>query len=314
MTREVVNLRDWLAFVVLASTLVVAGLLVRSKISIDYASFTTAAATVAILALAGRICARRGALRLSLMMEALAFTIALSLLVAVGSYLAISQGYPLADDFLSKADEVLGFDGRGLIRYIDGIPALARALMLAYTSFALQVLLLPVLLILSGRPQHGLGLVFGFGLVCIGASTISVWFPAAAAYVTYGIESSSLNAVDAHFGYQFLEEFHAVRERAAFVLSMDKLQGLLTFPSVHTATAVLCIAFTFGTGWLRYPFLLLNALMAFSTLTHGGHYLVDVLAGGLLALAAVAVVRGVSGLPVRRTDGLAGVPAQSQSH
>ncbi|RYC11967.1 phosphatase PAP2 family protein [Ciceribacter ferrooxidans] len=313
MTREVVNLRNWLAFVVLACTLVVAGFLVRSKISIDYASFKTVAATVVTLALAGRICARRGSLRLSLMMEALAFTIALSLLVAVGSYLAISQDYPLADDFLRKADEVLGFDGRGLIRYIDGFPLLAWTLMLAYTSFAFQVLLLPVLLIVSGRPQHGLGLVFGFGLVCIGASTVSVWFPAAAAYVTYGIEPSSLNAINAHFGYQFLEEFHAVRERAAFVLSMGKLQGLLTFPSVHTATAVLCIAFTFGTGWLRYPFLLLNALMAFSTLTHGGHYLVDVLAGGLLALAAVAVVWGVSGLPVRRAGGPARVLAESRS-
>jgi membrane-associated phospholipid phosphatase len=173
------------------------------------------------------------------------------------------------------------------------MPVLSWLLMHAYSSFAPQLLVLPMLLILLGHPGSAFALVLGYGMAGFGASVISVWFPALGAHVTYGIASQALSSVNVHFGYAFLNEFHAVRDQATFVLSVAKAQGILTFPSLHTAVAILCAAFAASHVWLRYPILVLNVLMVVSTLTHGGHYVIDVIAGMVLALLALLAVGAI---------------------
>jgi len=62
-------------------------------------------------------------------------------------------------------------------------------------------------------------------------------------------------------------------------------------PSYHTAMAVL---FTYAfrrTGLVGYGIATLNVVMLLSIPPIGGHYLVDLLAGGALALGAIAVQR-----------------------
>ena len=62
-------------------------------------------------------------------------------------------------------------------------------------------------------------------------------------------------------------------------------------PSYHTVMAVL---FTYAfrrTGVIGYGIATLNLVMLFSIPPIGGHYLVDVFAGGALALGAIAVQR-----------------------
>jgi membrane-associated phospholipid phosphatase len=71
-------------------------------------------------------------------------------------------------------------------------------------------------------------------------------------------------------------------------LALGDLRGLATFPSFHVCLAIL-------TAWALAPVpvvgpvaLLLNAAVIVATIGAGGHYLPDVLAGGLLAGAALA--------------------------
>jgi hypothetical protein len=62
-------------------------------------------------------------------------------------------------------------------------------------------------------------------------------------------------------------------------------------PSYHTIMAVL---FTYAfrcTGLVGYGIAALNTIMLLSIPPIGGHYLVDMLAGGALALGAIAVLR-----------------------
>jgi len=291
LTREAANIRGWLLLIMIASSLVVAALLSQSKISLEYSSLQRAAISLCILIVTALVCARRGFVRWSLVMETLSVGVALSILGLVASYLATSLSMPLADQLLVSADRALAFDGAAFIRWVDSHHWLAWLLMQAYASFALQLVLLPLILILSGRTAQGFGLVLSYALVCYVASFISLWFPAVAANVTFGIDAATLQSINAQFGFAFLEQFHAVREETEFVFSLDRAQGILTFPSVHTATAVICAVSMLTVPWLRYPILLLNVGMAVSTLTHGGHYLVDVLAGAILALAALWLVK-----------------------
>lgn len=287
------NFRIALIGLVLIGTGSVLAFLAASKIVIDNRSFTPAVATLALLVVGVLATRMRGLKAASLLIEVLACGIALSLLVLISSYLAISVNYPLADPFLARLDRWLGFDGLAFVRLVDGVPVLSWLLMHAYASFAPQLLLLPILLILLGQPASAIALVLSYGMAGFAASAISVWFPALGAHVTYGIASQTLSSVNVHFGYAFLNEFHAVRDQATFVLSVATAQGILTFPSLHTAVAILCAAATSSHVLLRYPILVLNVLMVVSTLTHGGHYLIDVLAGMVLALLALLAVAAI---------------------
>jgi len=69
------------------------------------------------------------------------------------------------------------------------------------------------------------------------------------------------------------------------------MQGIVTMPSYHTVMAVLFTYAFRGTGLIGYAIAALNMIMLLSIPPIGGHYLVDMLAGGTLALAAIAVQR-----------------------
>lgn len=290
MTRDLKILRSTLLWTVLSGGALVLVLLQASKIVLDLQSFVPVSALLALLLGMGIVCRKRGYLKSALMMEVLVGGIAISVFVLISTYLAISLNLPLADARLVAMDNWLGFDGAAFIRLIDGMPSLSWALMQAYTSFSLQLMVLPLLLILCGQPSKAFALVLAYALVGYVSSVVSIWFPALGYHAFYGVEPSSLASINPHFGHAFLAQFNAVREQSEFVLSLDAVEGILTFPSVHAAVAFLCAASAFSVPLLRYPFLLLNILMATATLSHGSHYLIDVIAGcGAAALSLYAV-------------------------
>ena len=69
------------------------------------------------------------------------------------------------------------------------------------------------------------------------------------------------------------------------------MQGIVTMPSYHTVMAVLLTYAFRRTGLVGYGIATLNLVMLLSIPPIGGHYLVDMLAGGALALGAIAVQR-----------------------
>lgn len=295
MSSELANVRLALFGFVLTSGVIVLALLMRSKVILDYDSIAPIVSASALIAASALFCRLRGLTKFALIMEVLVCGIVLSVLVLISSYLAISLNYPRADNFLLQLDQWLHFDGPGFIRLVDEIPILSWVLLHAYASFAMQLMVLPMLLIMLKQPEAAFGLILSYGLVGLLASVTSIWFPAVGALVTYGIGPHSLSSIDSHFGYAFLHEFHSVRNNSSFLLSLDRSQGILTFPSVHTAVAILCGVFAFRQSLLRYPLAVLNVLMIVSTLTHGGHYLVDVIAGIVLAAISISIVAYVQG-------------------
>ena len=66
-------------------------------------------------------------------------------------------------------------------------------------------------------------------------------------------------------------------------------QGLISFPSYHTTVAILITAALWRERYLFPAACVLNGVMVISTLSMGGHYLVDVLAGIVVAAAALYV-------------------------
>lgn len=80
-----------------------------------------------------------------------------------------------------------------------------------------------------------------------------------------------------------------MRNEPNFVLNERTASGIVNFPSVHAGLAMLLIWAAWPTK-LRYPVLLLNAVMIIAALTHGAHYLADVISGLLLAVATIGAL------------------------
>lgn len=290
MARELNILRALMWWLVLVSGAAVMLLFSVSKVSLDLESLWPVASSTTLLILTAIVCRLRGFLKSSLVVEVMAGGVTFSVLVLMSTYLAVSLNAPLADTTLLTLDQRLGFDGAALIRVIDTLPTLSWALMHAYASFSLQLILLPMILIIFGHSTRAFALVLAYAVVGFVASFVSIWFPALGSHVVLAIDPDTLTSINPYFGHAFLDQFHNVREQPEFLFSLKTAEGILTFPSVHAAVAFLCAVSAFSLPWFRYPFLALNALMGFATLTHGGHYLVDVFAGvGVAALSLYCI-------------------------
>jgi membrane-associated phospholipid phosphatase len=84
-----------------------------------------------------------------------------------------------------------------------------------------------------------------------------------------------------------------------------QLYGVVCFPSFHVIWVLLCANSLWCFKPLRIPVAILSTLIILSTLTGGWHYFVDVLAGLLVAAAAIAASRALSRwhTPVTAADG-----------
>ncbi|MEX0955310.1 MAG: phosphatase PAP2 family protein [Rhizobiaceae bacterium] len=81
------------------------------------------------------------------------------------------------------------------------------------------------------------------------------------------------------------------RGAADFTIALDRVEGILNFPSVHAGIAVLCVWATAGSRLLFWPFVVLNTAIACAAITHGSHYLVDIVAGFVVAAACIALTQ-----------------------
>jgi hypothetical protein len=70
--------------------------------------------------------------------------------------------------------------------------------------------------------------------------------------------------------------------------------GAICFPSFHVVWAILCVHALWGFRPLRIPVSLFAALIVFSTVSTGNHYLCDVLAGIVLAVSAMVITEWLS--------------------
>ena len=220
---------------------------------------------------------------------ATAFLIAFTIPVAVLHYLAAGLGLPLVDGTLVRLEAGLGFDWAAYVAFLAEHPTLSWWLALAYHSSGPQVGL--VVIALSATRRLGrlwsFARMFSATLLCV--IVLAALLPALGPYATYApriVPSEPLETVGALW---HLEPVARLRAGTLDRLALGDLRGLATFPSFHVCLAVL-------TAWALAPLpilgplaLLLNAAVIVATIGAGGHYLPDVMAGALLAGAALAV-------------------------
>ncbi|MCY0149078.1 phosphatase PAP2 family protein [Hoeflea sp. G2-23] len=273
-----------------------------TKVTINYADFSANLYLSLICACFSLLAGRFGLNLLRGLASLIAGLLLIMLPMVTANYMAMSLDMPLADELLANMDAAIGFDWHSFIAFVDARPLLAAAFGEAYQSFLIQVVLVPALLLWLGYSRRAHAFMIAFGLLTLVAAVVAIWFPAYGTYTHYGYTDGQLANINSYFGFEFIEHFEAVRNNVEFHISSQGISGILTFPSVHAGVAYLLIWATWTNIWLRYPFLLLNIMMALAAVVNANHYLVDILASIPLAALCIGIVRLVFGMHRNAAD------------
>jgi hypothetical protein len=220
---------------------------------------------------------RRG----GLMAEYFALTLASVSVICVLSYACLASSGPLADPRLAAMDRALGFDWITGYRFVAGHPWLHAFLGFGYASLCYQGLYFCVLLGVMDRKsrlRETFWLVLGCSLLaCLGALLVPALGPAKA----YGIGTTN----------GFIPEMERLIAGRDLRFALSHMTGVVTFPSFHTAMALVYVWAFRGTGPVGRLVAALNFVMLCAVPWFGGHYLSDMIAGTATMLLALGTVK-----------------------
>jgi hypothetical protein len=200
---------------------------------------------------------------------------------AVLSYLCLASSGALVDGSLQAYDCALGFDWMTGYRFLLAHPRIVTVLMFAYNSMVYQGLYFGVLFALMGKKtnlREMFWLVMAMGLF---TSLGVLLFPALGPFKQYATAPAG----------SFLPEMDRIKSGHDLNFALDKLTGVVSFPSFHTAMALAYIWGFRNTSAIGWGIALLNLLMLCAIPWFGGHYLSDMIAGASVMLVSLTLVK-----------------------
>jgi membrane-associated phospholipid phosphatase len=202
------------------------------------------------------------------------------------AYGAAASGMPYRDGELLAADRWLGFDLQAYLGFVDSRPWLVSVSLVAYMTMLWQAPIVFVVLSLSARVERLQD--FALSLVVSLVVTIAIFalFPALGWYGYLRVEPAAFPHLS--FFATFVSHLEAVRGGTLRAIPIDDIRGVISFPSYHAAAAALAVWALWPIRLIRWPLMMVNAVMVASTPIEGTHYLVDVIGG--LAVSAGSVL------------------------
>ncbi|WP_292468211.1 phosphatase PAP2 family protein [Mesorhizobium sp.] len=210
-------------------------------------------------------------------------------------YMAAATDRPLMDQPLAVIDGMIGFRWRAFLELTNNYPAVAKTLVFAYHALGPQMPVMFILLAFADRlrlTEFMAMLAVSSALTAAGMAMV----PAAGAYAYFQPLASDFSNFTAHAGVWHLAELMKIRSGQPFSLLVTHAEGMVTFPSYHTALGIMITYALRRLPAIAWPVGALNAIMVVSTLPEGGHHLIDVVAGaavGALSISAVWVAQDV---------------------
>lgn len=207
--------------------------------------------------------------------DLLGAVLALGLILFLGMLIsfaaaALGSRFDYRDSWLRSADAAFGFDWPLYAAFVTGHPLVAGAMKFAYASLLPQFFLIAIALVMGGEHRRLKSFILAVGSTLALTLAIFVFMPARA-----------------HQSGALLAALNEMRSAGAHTVLVDKLNGIISFPSYHTQAACLFIWACWQMPYLRWPVLFLNLILIAATPIDGGHYAVDVLAGALIAATTV---------------------------
>jgi membrane-associated phospholipid phosphatase len=221
------------------------------------------------------------------------------------SYCGVALGRPLWDEVFQSWDEALGFNWRFWLGVLNDHPSLHLVLVFAYHSMLPQTAIAVIALATIQAYARLNVFLLAYGSAALATVAIATCMPALSPIVHLGITPADHPNIVLAVPLEFQKHALALREGTMSIIDLSGAQGLVTFPSFHTVSAVLLLLAFWTVPYLRWISLPLNTLMLVAIPIEGSHYLVDVIAGAVLAvttwgLASWMVRQERAALPAQR--------------
>lgn len=224
--------------------------------------------------------------RVALCVEGLAQLSLALWLGCVLSYAVATVDMPYRDSMLHAADAWIGLDWRAYLHFLDRHRALSVVSAVAYRSAVPQIVALFVALAATSQFLRMQQYILATALALAMTLAVFAFVPAGGIYSFFGIQPEEYSNLAPIVTTRQLLVLDALR--SGQLVTIEALEGLITFPSFHTVWAILFM-------WGFYPIrrlwlvaIFLNLLMIASTPVVGSHYFVDLVGGTIVALAAVS--------------------------
>jgi hypothetical protein len=172
---------------------------------------------------------------------------------AVLSYLCVTVDTPLVDASLIRFDQAVGFAWPSVYHWTGSHAALERVLAVAYESGGWQPVGIPAISGILGRDEDLADFMLLLTLSSILLLIVSTPFPAASAYVHFNVTDPGTAAT--------VSGFNRLRSGTMRQFDLNAMQGLVSFPSFHTALGIF-FAYVVRRSAVLFPvFAVLNATM-----------------------------------------------------
>ena len=222
---------------------------------------------------------------------------------APASYLFASVGGSFKDAWFASADQALGLDWVALLTFFSSHAWLGEYSSRIYTSSATTLVVILLYLSLFNKHKQGdlllaSAIIAGF-LTALLSAPLAAYGPFNFYHVSASLYKDFAPAVTGEGGGWLTDLLH-LRDGSLRELGAGKYQGIVQFPSFHTALSVVMILSLRGTGPAFVLGGLWNLLILMTVPIDGGHYFVDMIAG---ALIAVSVWYGLAALDRMVSEG-----------
>jgi membrane-associated phospholipid phosphatase len=147
-------------------------------------------------------------------------------------------------------------------------------------------------LILARKLDRLQEFVVAFSIALVLTMAIFVFVPAVGAFVYVDLSPEQYARLPATV-YTPARTLEALRSGTLAFVPLDDLEGLVAFPSFHTAAGLLYAWALWPLRRLRWPAIILNCAMIATTPLGGAHYVTDVLGGAIITALALVVARRV---------------------
>jgi membrane-associated phospholipid phosphatase len=233
---------------------------------------------------------RRNAPRLSVAATLAADLITYSLVLGTFSYVAAASPRPLIHPSLAAIDRSLGFDWLAYYHFIESRPRVAGLLSLAYDGMIVEIGLVALVLYVTRADSELRILLNAFALAALVIISLSALFPALEALSYFGIYPLIETSQGPVTGIDRADDFLAMHFGRMTAVPIVAAKGIVCFPSFHTACGVIAALCAYPIRWLRLPILAWSFLLIMATPVDGGHYLIDVIVGFIIATGLVAFI------------------------
>ncbi len=212
----------------------------------------------------------------------LAVVIWAGLVAGVSALAALRSDAPLIDDFLAHTDAAFGIDTPALVAWVAHHPPAGMVLAIIYATTVPMVFVAVIVSGCMGREARMWQACFVFASSANLCVLLSAFLPAIDAIIHFGTPPDILALLPDGAGRFHASIFEAYRSGALTAVDSRHLQGVVTFPSFHAIMALLT-AYALHDIRILSPFAWLwSGLVVLSTIPIGGHYAVDLLAGGVV--------------------------------